>query len=145
MPALRLRFVATLVALFVWNGSASFASDDATEISALLSQSARYWNAGNLDAFMRSYENSPATAYVSTKTVIHGYANIRAHYAAHYGGGKMGVLSISDLAVRPLGNAYAVVVAHWHIATASGAHPTGIFTLVLHRTNGWHIITDHSP
>jgi ketosteroid isomerase-like protein len=115
-------------------------------IAALLTQSAAYWNGGKLDAFMRSYEDSPDTVYVSSKSVIHGYANIRAHYASHYGKSGMGALSFSDLAVRPLGPAYAVVVARWHLALANGAHPSGIFTLVLHRSSaGWHIITDHSP
>ena len=47
------------------------------------------------------------------------------------------------LSVR--GERYAVVVARWHLAMHDGTHPTGIFTLVLHRTDGWHIITDHSP
>jgi ketosteroid isomerase-like protein len=121
------------------------ADDDTVAITTLLTRSARYWNHGDLDAFMRSYENAPTTVYVSSKRVIHGYANIRAHYAEHYGVGTMPALSISDIAVRPLGERYAVVVARWHLAMHDGTHPTGIFTLVLHRTDGWHIITDHSP
>jgi ketosteroid isomerase-like protein len=121
------------------------ADDDTVAITTLLTRSARYWNRGDLDAFMRSYENAPTTVYVSSKRVIHGYANIRAHYAEHYGVGTMPALSISDIAVRPLGERYAVVVARWHLAMHDGTHPTGIFTLVLHRTDGWHIITDHSP
>ncbi len=144
-----LRALSLALAAFVSTfGDAASASPDASErdIAALLTHSAYYWNHGNLDAFMLSYENSPETAYVSSKKVIHGYANIRAHYAEHYGRGAMGVLSFSALSVRPLGADYAVVVAHWHLAMKSGAHPTGIFSLVLHRgPGGWHIITDHSP
>jgi ketosteroid isomerase-like protein len=119
----------------------------AVAIATLLTKSAYYWNHGNLDAFMQSYERSPDTAYVSSKTVIHGYANIRAHYAEHYGrGGGMGTLSFSGLSVRSLGPDYAVVVAHWHLAMTNGTHPTGIFSLVLHRSSGaWHIIDDHTP
>jgi hypothetical protein len=133
--SLRFAFIAaTLVGLFA-SAIPATADDDAVAIESMLTQSAQYWNHGNLDAFMRSYENAPTTVYVSSKRVIHGYANIRAHYA----------LSISDIAVRPLGDRYAVVVAHWHLAMHDGTHPTGIFTLVLHRTDGWHIITDHSP
>ena len=123
----------------------ALADDDTVAITSMLARSARYWNHGDLDAFMRSYENAPTTVYVSSKRVIRGYANIRAHYAEHYGVGTMPALSISDIAVRPLGDRYAVVVAHWHLAMHDGTHPTGIFTLVLHRTNGWHIVTDHSP
>jgi ketosteroid isomerase-like protein len=143
--SLRFAFlVATLVGTLA-SAIPANADDDAAAIASLLTQSANYWNHGNLDAFMRSYENAPTTVYVSSKRVIHGYANIRAHYAEHYGIGTMPTLSISDIAVRPLGDRYAVVVAHWHLAMKDGTHPTGIFTLVLHRTDGWHIITDHSP
>jgi ketosteroid isomerase-like protein len=122
------------------------ASSDATQIADLLARSSQAWNRGDLATFMRSYENAPTTEYVSSKTVIRGYAAIRAHYAAHYGSTGMPILSISDLDVRPLGSTFAVVVAHWHLAMADGTHPTGIFSLVLHRSpGGWHIITDHSP
>jgi hypothetical protein len=115
-------------------------------IAAFLAQSAHSWNYGNLDAFMSSYENSPATVYISSKTVIHGYAAIEAHYASRYGLKHRGVLSFSGLSERLLGTDYAVAIAHWHLALADGTHPTGIFSLVLHRSHGeWHIIADHSP
>jgi ketosteroid isomerase-like protein len=121
------------------------ASDTRAEIAAFMTQSAHEWNAGNLDAFMRGYEDSPATLYVGSKTVFNGYAAIRAHYASHYGK-TMGVLRFSGLEVRSLGPGYAVAVAHWHLAMTDGSHPTGIFSLVLHRgAGGWHIIVDHSP
>jgi len=121
------------------------AADVCTEIGAFMAQSARDWNAGNLDAFMHGYENSPATVYVGAKTIFHGYAAIRGHYASHYGK-TMGVLSFSGLDVRSLGPEYAVAVAHWHLAMTDGSHPTGIFSLVLHRSaSGWHIVVDHSP
>jgi ketosteroid isomerase-like protein len=139
---------ARLGAIFALTTFAAAPAQATTAISAipaLLAHSADAWNHGDLDAFMTSYENSPATEYISAKTVIHGYANIRAHYAAHYGNG-MGTLTFSGLSVMPLGSDYAVVVAHWHLAMASGAHPTGIFSLVLHRSpGGWHIVADHSP
>jgi ketosteroid isomerase-like protein len=114
-------------------------------IEVLLNRSAAAWNRGDLTTFMRSYENSPQTVYISSREVIHGYANIRAHYAAAHPG-AMGVLSLSDLAIRPLGVDYAVVVARWHLAMADGKKPSGLFSLVLHRSAaGWGIITDHSP
>jgi hypothetical protein len=120
------------------------ASDDG--IARFLTQSAYDWNHGNLDGFMRGYEDAPTTLYISSKTVIHGYAAIRAHYAGHYGTSHMGALSFSDLSKRMLGPDYAIVVARWHLAMTDGTHPTGIFSLVLHRSPaGWHIIDDHTP
>jgi len=121
------------------------AADTRAEIAAFMTQSAHDWNTGNLDAFMHGYEHSPATIYVGAKTIFHGYAAIRGHYASHYGK-TMGELSFSDLVVRSLGPDYAVAVAHWHLAMTDGTRPTGIFSLVLHRgPGGWHIIVDHSP
>jgi ketosteroid isomerase-like protein len=94
---------------------------------------------------MQSYERAPDTVYVGSHTVIRGYANIRAHYAAGYKAG-MGTLTIANTVVRPLGKNYAVVVARWRLAGTGGSRNTGLFTLVLHRgAAGWKIITDHSP
>ncbi len=115
-------------------------------IDAFLHSSAAAWNKGDFDAFMDSYEKAPTTLYISSTKVIRGYAAIRARYAAHYGTSNLGVLSFSDSTKRMLGSDYAIVVAHWHLAMRSGKHPTGIFSLVLHRSpSGWHIIDDHTP
>jgi uncharacterized protein (TIGR02246 family) len=142
------RLLATICVLTVLMMGASEAAGSpnaAAAIRALLSRSAGAWNRGDLTTFMRSYEESPGTLYVSSRTVIRGYANIRTHYAAGYKG-KMGTLTISDVVVRPLGRDYAVAVARWHLTGAGGSRNTGLFTLVLHRTAlGWKIITDHSP
>jgi ketosteroid isomerase-like protein len=94
---------------------------------------------------MRGYENSPDTTYVSSRAVIRGYASIRRHYASAYSG-AMGRLSIADVSIRMLGADYAVIVARWHLALTNSTRPTGLFTLVLHRSRaGWKIVSDHSP
>ncbi len=140
------QFVLAVVVVLLAAAAPRAAFSDDSGIADFLTQSARDWNGGRLDAFMRSYENSPATLYIGSKTVIHGYAAIRAHYASHYGKSHMGVLSFSGLSDRLLGSDYAVVVAHWHLAMTNGTHPTGIFSLVLHRSPaGWRIIDDHTP
>ncbi len=146
----RVRFVALvlgLLVLVVAPCSVRAASFDpaVAPIEALLERSAAAWNRGDLTAFMQSYERSPDTVYISSHAVIHGYDAIRAHYATAHPG-AMGTLTFSGLAVRPLGAGYAVVVARWHLAMADGTKPTGLFSLVLHRTPaGWKIIADHSP
>jgi len=138
------KFGSILLAIVVAASTPAFAAGN-DGINAFLTQTAYDWNHGNLDAFMRGYENAPTTLYISSTKVIHGYAAIRARYASHYGS-SMGVLSFSDLTTRMLGPDYAVVVAHWHLAMTNGTHPTGIFSLVLHHaSSGWHIIDDHTP
>jgi uncharacterized protein (TIGR02246 family) len=143
-----LRFIALMVALAVMMAAvaqSATAPSPVTAIRSLLAQSAAAWNRGDLTTFMQSYERSPDTTYVSSRNVIRGYANIRAHYAAGYKG-AMGTLTISDVMVRPLGVQYAVAAARWHLAGAGSTRNTGLFTLVLHRTAaGWKIINDHSP
>ncbi len=143
-----MRLLAVICALPVVTTGASQAAASlrpAAAIHALLARSTAAWNRGDLTTFMRSYEQSPDTLYVSSQTVVRGYANIRAHYAAGYKHG-MGALTISNVLVRPLGDDYAVAVARWHLDGTGGSRNTGLFTLVLHRTaQGWKIITDHSP
>jgi uncharacterized protein (TIGR02246 family) len=119
-----------------------------SDVATMLAQSASAWNRGDLDAFMQSYEDSPQTVYMSATNVLHGYAAIRAHYAADYHPGAMGTLSVSDLTVRQLGADYAVATARWHLVRPHGAGNRlgGLFSLVLHRTPaGWKIIADHTP
>jgi beta-aspartyl-peptidase (threonine type) len=141
---LRAIWISTLLAITAASCTPAFAAGN-DGIDTFLTQTAYDWNHGNLDAFMRGYENAPTTLYISSTNVIHGYAAIRARYASHYGS-SMGVLSFSDLTKRMLGADYAVIVAHWHLAMTNGTHPTGIFSLVLHRSSsGWHIIDDHTP
>ncbi len=136
------------VLLTVAGMAPAYAMTAQSGVAELLAQSASAWNRGDLDAFMKTYEDSPQTQYVSSTKIVHGYAAIRARYAGHYQPGHMGTLSISDLAVRPLGADYAVATARWHLArpAAKGGNVSGLFSLVLHRNSeGWHIITDHTP
>jgi ketosteroid isomerase-like protein len=145
------RFIAFVVVVVVCCGANAIpaqAQSAQSGVAALLTRSADAWNHGNLDAFMTTYEDSPQTEYISAKAIVHGYAAIRARYAGHYHPGQMGMLSMSDLAVRPLGADYAVATARWHLArpAAKGGNVSGLFSLVLHRNAaGWHIITDHTP
>ncbi len=147
MRALGLFVLAVLVAISSRSPAADARPGDAA-IAAFLERSAHDWNYGTLDDFMRGYENSPDTLYVSSSSVIHGYAAIRAHYASRYGNDRSsrGVLSFSDPLQRTFGSDDAVVVAHWHLALRDGGRLTGIFSLVLHRSAaGWRIVVDHSP
>jgi uncharacterized protein (TIGR02246 family) len=148
-----MRFAAGLMLLGVWllgTAARGSASTVQSEIAALLAQSTAAWNRGDLDAFMACYENSAQTTYVGAKTIVRGYAAIRAHYAARYtpGPGQMGTLRTSDLETRSLGSGYALANARWHLlrSSSAGGNATGLFTLILHRNrSGWRIINDHTP
>jgi ketosteroid isomerase-like protein len=59
----------------------------------------------------------------------------------------MGVLTFSEIEVRPLGADYALALGRFALKRTAegGGDANGRFTLVLHRTKaGWKIIHDHS-
>ncbi len=113
-------------------------------VDALLQRSAAQWNAGDLDAFMSNYEPSADTLSINGSTIVHGVAAIRARYVRHYGRRVSGTLSFTNLTVRALGPDYAFATGVFHLTTTDGKHPSGLFTLILHRSAaGWRIIVDH--
>lgn len=146
----------SLVALAVAAGGVAFAGGRAraeaggerAAVARTLEESAAAWSAGDLDRFMRCYEDGEATAYVKADGVVRGYRAIHDMYAARFAGaGAMGKLSMEMLDFRPLGPGYALVVGRFKLERPAGAggEASGIFTLVFHRSaGGWRIISDHT-
>jgi uncharacterized protein (TIGR02246 family) len=118
-----------------------------TAIHQLMDKQAADWNRGDVDAFMKAYEDAPATTFVG-KTVEYGYATIRERYKRIYPTPEgMGKLTFSHLAIRDLDPNYAVATGNFHLerTTAGGGNADGIFSLVLKKDpQGWKIILDHS-
>jgi uncharacterized protein (TIGR02246 family) len=116
-------------------------------IRQLLADQTKAWNKGDVDTFMKSYEDSPNTTFVG-QTVEYGYATIRQRYARIYPTpAGMGKLTFSNLAIRPLDQSYAVATGNFHLerTPAGGGNADGIFSLVLKQEpQGWKIILDHS-
>jgi uncharacterized protein (TIGR02246 family) len=137
--------IAALLALQPAVATAQPAGGVRAQIDAVLQQSARNWNAGDLDAFMSSYENSTQTTSISGQKIVYGIAAIKAGYVRHYGKRVSGHLTFTNLTVRPLGPDYALAIARFHLAMTDGTHPTGPFSLILHHhaDRGWLIILDH--
>jgi hypothetical protein len=98
--ALLLVFVVTLVA------SSRAQTSAETAIRHLLDRQTTDWNRGDVDAFMRGYEDSPNTTFVG-QTVQYGYATIRDRYKKLYTTpAAMGKLTFSHLAIRQLRHGY---------------------------------------
>jgi uncharacterized protein (TIGR02246 family) len=113
-------------------------------VNALLQRSAAQWNAGDLDAFMTNYEPSADTLSIDGSTIVRGVADIRARYVRRYGRHVSGKLAFTDLTVRALGPDYAFATGVFHLTMSDGKRPSGLFTLIVHRTAaGWRIIVDH--
>jgi uncharacterized protein (TIGR02246 family) len=118
------------------------------DIRTMLKNSEAAWNRGDLPAFASDYEDSPETTFVGREVTRGGVQAILDRYRRGYPNReKMGVLTFSEIEVRPLGSDYALATGKFALArTAEGGGDTsGRFTLVLHRTkSGWKIIHDHS-
>jgi uncharacterized protein (TIGR02246 family) len=120
----------------------------ADDIRAMLQKSEAAWNRGDLAAFARDYEDAPTTTFVGREITRGGVDAILARYQRGYPTSEArGVLTYSEIEVRPLGADYALALGRFALkrAAAGGGDAAGRFTLVLHRTpHGWKIIHDHS-
>ena len=118
-----------------------------SEIRQLLDQQAKDWNRGDVDAFMKAYEDSPNTTFVGDK-VEYGYANILERYRKRYATpAAMGKLTFSNLAIQGLDSNYALATGNFHLdrTPAGGGNADGIFSLVFKKEPpGWKILLDHS-
>jgi uncharacterized protein (TIGR02246 family) len=116
-------------------------------IHHLLDQQTADWNRGNVEAFMKGYEDSPTTTFVG-QTVQYGYSTILERYRKLYTTpAAMGKLTFSHLAIRVLDAEYAVATGNFHLerTTAGGGNADGIFSLLFKRdSSGWKIILDHT-
>jgi uncharacterized protein (TIGR02246 family) len=116
-------------------------------IRHLLDQQTTDWNRGDVEAFMKGYEDSPTTTFVG-QTVQYGYATILERYRKLYTSpAAMGKLTFTHLAIRILDTDYAVATGNFHLerTPAGGGNADGIFSLLFKRDpSGWKIILDHT-
>ena len=117
-------------------------------IRQLLAQQTMAWNRGDIDTFMKSYEDSPNTTFVG-QTVQYGYANIRDRYTKLYptsgGDGQVNLLQTSRYGSWTPATPSPPVISTLERTAAGGGNADGIFSLVLKQEpQGWRIILDHS-
>lgn len=128
----------------------------ADEITAMLRASARSWNAGDLDAFVDDYLDSPEMTFVGGSDVVRGREEVRARYEASYWapGVERDSLRFEELEIRPLGDRHALALGRYVLyrPPADSTTATGRFSLVLRRMGDgndgddreWKIVHDHS-
>jgi len=123
-----------------------FAQGD--EVRSMLKNSEAAWNRGDLAAFASDYEDAPTTTFVGREVTRGGVDAILARYQRSYPtADARGVLTFSEIEVRPLGEGYALALGRFALkrTAAGGGDAAGRFTLVLRRSSkGWKIIHDHS-
>ncbi|WP_375395031.1 YybH family protein [uncultured Sphingomonas sp.] len=116
-------------------------------IGGAMTASAAGWNTGKLDAFVAIYADD--AIFVTPRGLIHGRAEIAAHYRPGFaaGGNRRGRLSFDLLHYRPLDDSHVILFARWHLTPTDPAKAAeqGMTTLVFEqRPQGWKIISDHS-
>lgn len=122
---------------------------DATAIQAavraVLDQQESDWNAGNIERFMRGYDQSSTTRFASGGNVTLGWQAVLERYRRTYSDkAAMGKLTFSDLDITVAADDAAVAFGRWHLQRAKD-ELSGLFTLILRKTEaGWKIIHDHT-
>lgn len=149
-----MRWLLTLLMIFAaLPATAKESAGIRTQIERAMSDSARGWNHGDLDAFLAVYSNDPATSFTGSKGIDRGVASIRARYAKNYadqfGPGerpKRSLLSFAFEDFRLIGSTHAHLIARWTLTPAAGgAARTGMTSLLFRReARGWKIVADHS-
>lgn len=116
------------------------------QIIAMMTQSARAWNMGNLDAFMNDYEADTTTTFIGRNGVIRGRAAIRAVYAPRFApGGVRDSLSFENVQVDLLTPDVANVIAYYRLMRGDSTTSHGPTSLVMRRRDDrWRIVHDHS-
>jgi beta-aspartyl-peptidase (threonine type) len=122
------------------------ADQDRKAIQAVLDSQVAAWNKGDLAGFMKGYWESDKLTFFGGNTKTFGWKATLERYQKKYKGeGKeMGQLSFEELSIDLLGPDYALVRGRFRLKLKNES-PTGLFTLILHRTPaGWRIIHDHT-
>jgi uncharacterized membrane protein YhhN/ketosteroid isomerase-like protein len=123
------------------------ARSQTNEILAVIQKSADDWNSGRIEAYMECYEKSAETTFVG-KEISHGTAAVLERYRREYPTPeRMGHVTFSELAARPLSPTIAIVTGRYTLRRnpENGGGKTGLFSLVLRKSAaGWRIILDHS-
>ncbi len=117
------------------------------ELTRLIQQQARDWNAGDIDAFMKPYWKSDELTFSSGGNVTRGFDATLARYKQRYPTtDAMGKLTFNDFEFLSLDNSAMQVLGVWQLDRR--ADPIGgRFTLILRRFpegEGWKIVHDHT-
>jgi len=122
------------------------AQTEEMQIERLLENQVAAWNAGDIEAFMDGYIESPALRFVSAGGVRKGYRETLERYLKTYDTPeKMGTLAFTDLDITLLSPQAALAFGRWHLTRPEAGDIGGVFTLVLrHTENGWRVIHDHT-
>lgn len=123
----------------------SFAMSTTDQIKSNLNAFTAYWNKGDLNKVLNSYENSQKTTLMTTPTVIKGYDQIVNYFQNNYATNEaMGKMNFSHVQIQILSSQYAMAMGQWVLENTTSKNKKGDFTFLYEKTpQGWKILTDH--
>jgi len=135
-------FISVLILLF----SVVLYADTKSEIATLLEDQDKAWNRGDLDGFVKPYDDTGKLVFIGSSGVIRDPQALKEKYEKKYkvAGADFGKLTFSDLQVEELSKDLALAWGRWQVE-AKGRKSSGWFSLILQKTaKGWRILHDHS-
>lgn len=133
--------------LVLWIASQLLGAQEEVAIRKVLDDQVIAWNRGDIDEFMKGYENSKDITFVG-KAVSRGYDALLARYHRDYGDkAKMGTLRFEEVEVKMLNAKHALILGRYALerSAVGGGPATGRYTLIAKKTGaGWKLIHDHT-
>jgi uncharacterized protein (TIGR02246 family) len=137
--------VRLLIGLLLWAGIAAAQTD---ELVNAMRAAESAWNRGDLEAFVRDYDDGPDTTFIGREVTRGNRQAILERYRRGYPTKeRMGALSYSEMQVRVIADGVAIMTGRFALKrdAPAGGDASGRFTLVWKRTaDGWKIVHDHT-
>ena len=135
-----------LLLLLISTISSNAQIKDEQKILNILDAQIKYWNAGDLENFMKGYWKSDSLMFIGKSGVTYGYNNTLENYKKGYPNlDAMGILNFNILKVEKISADAYFVVGKWHLTREKVGDVEGHYTLLFKKIKGeWVIVADHS-
>jgi ketosteroid isomerase-like protein len=116
------------------------------KILEVMSRQEKYWNEGNIPAFMQDYWKSDSLKFIGKNGVTKGWQATMDRYLKTYPDkASMGTLKFDIKEVEFLSDKAAWVLGQFYLTRPEKGDLTGFFTLIFKKINQqWVIVSDHS-
>lgn len=132
--------------LLITTISSNAQTKDKQRILSILDAQTKYWNAGDLENFMKGYWKSDSLMFIGKSGITYGYNNTLENYKKSYPTrDAMGILKFNILKVEKIAADAYFVVGKWHLTREKVGDVQGHYTLLFKKIKGeWVIVADHS-
>jgi len=116
------------------------------KVRVVIEEQAAAWNRGDIEGFMKGYEQVEGITFVSGDQITRGWQTVLERYRKNYDSReKMGTLAFTELEFKPISPFYITALGRYQLTRSNGETPHGRFTLIFRRTaQGWRIVHDHT-